>query len=163
MVIQEIEDPAVTELARLAALLVRPCSFVYANLYEANFGLDALDESKQQFPVLLYITTGKEKNNTLDTGLIVRTVPVSLMLLDVLDSKHKHTADYSSREVDPKIHVMRQLSYNLLHLINESPLTHVPTPVEDFEVNKVYAKFDRHLFGVAVDFEWEINTNTKGC
>lgn len=154
------EDPIVTELERLSALLTLPCSFMHADLYEANFGLDKLDK-RSEFPVMLYITTGREKDVVLETNLIVREVPISLMLMDSFD---KRTTDYKSREVDPKINRMRENALNLIYLINKSSdLTYKPQPVEDFEVSKIYAKFDRHLFGVAVDFTWSVNTNSSGC
>ena len=59
-----VKDPVVTELERLAPLLNILCSFMYADLYEANFGLDHLDK-KAQFPVLVFIITGTGKNNIL--------------------------------------------------------------------------------------------------
>ena len=153
------KDPVVTELERLAPLLNIPCSFMYADLYEANFGLDHLDK-KAQFPVLLFITTGTEKDTILETNLIIREVPISLMMLNTLP---KATTDYSSKEVDPDINLMRLNAMNLIHLINNSELTYVNEPVTEFDISKIYAKFDRHLFGVAIEFTWSVNTNSSGC
>lgn len=155
-----VKDPVVTELERLAPLLNIPCSFMYADLYEANFGLDHLDK-KAQFPVLLFITTGTEKDVILESNLIIREVPISLMMMNTLP---KATTDYSSKEVDPEINLMRLNANNLIHLINSSSaLTYVNQPVGEFEISKIYAKFDRHLFGVAIDFTWAVNTNSSGC
>jgi hypothetical protein len=153
------EDPIVTELERLSALLTVPCSFMHADLYEANFGLDKLDK-RSEFPVMLYITTGTERDTIMETNLTIREVPISLMMLNTLP---KATTDYSSKEVDPDINLMRLNAMNLIHLVNKSELTFVGEPVTEFEVSKIYAKFDRHLFGVAVDFTWSVNTNSSGC
>lgn len=153
-------DPVVEELKRIVtAELEMPCSFMYANLFEANFGIDSLDK-EDDFPVCVFVATEKNTEKIIETGLIIRKIEVYCLLLN---SNNDPTIDYSSEQVDPFVNQMRMLAENLIHRINHSDKTYVFEPVDEFECSKIYEKFDRHLFGVALRFTWSFNTGISGC
>lgn len=159
--ISKTEDPAITELKRIVENdLSINCSFMYANLFEANFGLDELILN-QQFPVFLFIATDKSANRIIQSGLILRDVTVVGMLLNTLDAEA--TIEYKSKDVSPYIDEMRQLADNLIYNINKSSLTYEPNTITNYSIDKVYSKFDAHLFGVGLTFTWTINTSSRGC
>jgi hypothetical protein len=159
--ITKTEDPAITELKRIVENdLSINCSFMYANLFEANFGLDELIMN-QEFPVFLFIATDKSANRIIQSGLILRDVTVVGMLLNTLDAEA--TIEYKSKDVSPYIDEMRQLADNLIFNINKSSLTYEPNAITNYSIDKVYSKFDAHLFGVGLTFTWTINTSSRGC
>lgn len=159
--ITRIEDPAITELKRVVENdLAVDCSFMYANLFEANFGLDELN-LEQEFPVFLFIATDKSTTRVTNSGLIVRDIVVVGMMLNAIPADG--TIDFKSKDVSPYIEEMRQLTDNLIYRINQSPLTYAPSPIMNYSVDKIYSKFDQHLFGCGITFTWSFNTNSKGC
>lgn len=161
MIIRQIEDPAITELQRIIENdLSLDCSFLYANLFEANFGLDELSQY-EQFPVFLFIANDKSNNRILPSGLIVRDVTVIGMLLNSIPADA--TIDFRSKDVSPYIEQMRQLADNLVYNVNNSSLTYEPSSITSYTLDKIYSKFDSHLFGVGITFTWSINTATRGC
>jgi hypothetical protein len=159
--ITRIEDPAITELKRIVENdLSTTCSFMYANLFEANFGLDDLS-LQEQFPVFLFIATDKSTTKITTSGLIVRDIVVVGMMLNSIPNDG--TIDFKSKDVSPYIEEMRQLTDNLIYNVNKSSLTYAPSPVQNYSVDKIYSKFDQHLFGCGVTFTWSLNTNSRGC
>jgi hypothetical protein len=161
MKITTIEDPAVTELQRIVTEdLSVECSFMYANFFEANFGLDSL-AMNQQFPVFLFIANDKSVNRIIQSGLILRDVSVVGMFLNAMP--HDETIEFKSQDVSPYINDMRQLADNFIYNINKSSLTYEPNSITSYTIDKVYAKFDAHLFGVGISFNWTINTGIRGC
>jgi hypothetical protein len=158
MPILRIEDPIITELRIIVETrLARKCSFVYADLFEANYGLGEL--KNVDFPVFLYFATDKNKYKINAVGMQVRTAPiVGMMLTQRMDT----TADYKSAEVNPDIHLCRQLVENLVFNCNNSLITSKGDEIKDFSADSIYGKFDGHLFGVATSFEWTTLGGT-GC
>ena len=155
------EDPAVTELRRIVeSELPIATKFIYANLFEANFGLDQLSQS-EEFPVFLFIANDKSTNRLTETGLIVRDVSVTGMLLNSIPANE--TMDFKTEDVSPYIEQMRQLGDSLIYQINKSSMTYPTSPILNYTFDKVYAKFDAHLFGVGMTFTWSINTYSRGC
>jgi len=160
MNIVKTEDPAVTELRRIVENeLPIGCSFLYANLYEANFGLDGTDE---KFPLFLFVSNDKSKNEIQETGEIYREVNVVGMMLNAREVGEP-TSEFSSEELSPAIDEMRQLADALIYAVNNSSLTSPTLTVDQYDIEKVYAKFDRHLFGVGINFKWTIQTGVRGC
>jgi len=161
MRITQTEDPAITEIRRIVTEeLAADCSFMYANFFEANFGLDDL-AMNQQFPVFLFIANDKSANKIIQSGLILRDVTVVGMFLNTMP--HDATIEFKSEDVSPYINEMRQLADNFIYKVNQSPLTYEPNSVMSYTIDKVYAKFDAHLFGVGITFVWTINTGSRGC
>jgi hypothetical protein len=134
-------------------------SFMYANLFEANYGLDALDD-KTEFPCFIFFANDSIDNRTTETGLLLEDRPIVGMLVTVDDSA---TSDYTSKDADSKITEMYELYLKLLAAVNKSPMTYVLQPVERGKFNKVYAKFDRHVMGGMIEFTWVINTGKGLC
>lgn len=163
MALPKVEDPALTELERiLTTQLALKCTLVYANLFEANFGLDNLGEVS--FPVFVLFTEDKSKYKVKEHGMQTRRLPlIGLMLTMRQDS----TIDYSSKDVNPDVNQMRQLCENMVYHINKSPLSTWEDKedkggIDDFETENVYQKFDAHLFGVGFSAVWRVK-NTMGA
>ena len=159
--ITQTEDPVITELKRVVTEdLSIDCSFMYANLFEANFGLDELSMT-EEFPVFLFIASDKSTNRIIQSGLILRDVTVVGMLLNSIP--RDETIEFKSKDVSPYIDQMRQLADNLIYNLNLSSLTYEPNTIASYSIDKVYSKFDSHLFGVGITFTWTINTGSRGC
>lgn len=159
--ITRTEDPAITELKRVVENdLSIDCSFMYANLFEANFGLDELSV-QDEFPVFLFIATDRSTTRVTDSGLLVRDIVVVAMMLNSIPADG--TIDFKSKDVSPYIEEMRQLSDNLIFNLNRSSVTYAPSQISSYSVDKIYSKFDSHLFGVGLTFTWSVNTNSRGC
>lgn len=157
MPIPKSKDPIVTELERICtSQLATPVTFVHANMGEANFGLDQLADV--QFPVLVHLTTTRNRNTLDPSHNIIRTAKVTCLLLNriALD-----TVDYSSAEVNKDIDFMRRLGENLIYWINRSPYS-VNGGVSDWESDDVYQRMDAHLFGQAMSFDWTLDTGKTG-
>jgi hypothetical protein len=157
--LQTVPDPIVTELEKIVtSQLVVPCSFVYANLLEANFGLDQMDPQQVKFPVFMLIATGRSKMTRNEANSIIRKATVYGLLLDQVANP---TLDYDSKEVSDIVNKMRQLADNMAYYIDRSPMS-VNGGVDEWEAVDSFAKSDAHLFGQAVSFTWEIDTHTTG-
>ena len=153
-------DPAVEELRRVVENeLFLKCSFVYANLHEANLGLDSLSEDCG-FPVFVFLASGRNQEKTTESGLLIRTIDVNGLMLSSTDEP---TTDYSTEDVEPYVNQMRMLCENLIYRLNKSEKTYVLEPIQEFETTKVYERFDRHLFGCGLTFKWVFNTGVSGC
>jgi hypothetical protein len=158
--IPQSNDPAILELKRIVEEeLTNKCSFMYANMHEANFGLDKL-EKEEEFPVFVLLANDKSTNKVTDTGLIIRTIEVYGLMLNSVDDP---TIDYSSEDIDPYVNQMRLLCDNLIHRLNHSSITELTQTIEEYEFSKIYEKFDRHLFGGGLSFKWSVNTQSTGC
>lgn len=158
------DDPAVVELKRIVTTeLYISTHFLYANLGQVNFGLDNLDMSEDK-PVWIFFATDKSKNKLTESGLIIRTIPVVGMMLQLVDSP---TTDFNTEDVSLYVHSMHQLTNNLVYRLNKSTKTYMASDdykgIVEWNFDKVYAKYDKHLFGGAVTFDWDFNTGTKGC
>lgn len=154
------EDPVVTELERIVKNeLAIPCEFVYANLGEVNYGLDKMEATK--FPLFLFIANDRSQNRMLDSGLIIRTVRVVGMMLTT--SQEAPTVEYSSKDMSPFIEEMRQLADNLVHRLTHSSMTYKLDLPLTWTADKLYERFDAHLFGVGLEINWPINTQSSGC
>lgn len=166
--IQLENDPAIAEIKRIVENELRnSCKFMYANLHEANYGLDGLDD-EDEFPVFLFIASDKSTNKTTESGLIIRTIEVFGMMLnseskDPSSDPDRPTIDYTSEEIDPYINQMRSLCDNLIYNLNKSSLSYVQEPIQEWEFTKIYEKFDRHLFGGGLSFKWSVNLGINGC
>jgi hypothetical protein len=162
MPIQRGKDPMLVELERIAKTqLAIPCSFIHANLFEANFGIDQISrDSEQSFPVLIHVANGKNKNDPNTVNDIRRKASVFLLLLTKFDAP---TSDYKSYEVNELVYQMQQLGNNLQYWINKSPLSINGGVTKDsWSMVDVYQKFDAHLFGQAIEFTWEFDTGKSG-
>lgn len=159
MAIPKTEDPALTELERIVTTQLEvPCSFVYANLFEANFGLDELTDIS--FPAFVYFADDKSKYKVTEYGMQTRALPIVGMMLT---SRQDPTVDYKSQDVNPDINQMRQLVENLIYHLNKSPLCiwenkEEKGGVDSFDTENIYQKFDAHLFGVGCSFQWKVKT-----
>lgn len=159
MAIPKTEDPAITELERIITTQLQvPCSFVYANLFEANFGLDEMKDV--EFPVFVYFADDKSKYKVTEYGMQTRSIPIVGMMLT---TRKDPSTDYSSKEVNPDINQMRQIVENLVYNLNKSPLSIWENKddkggVDNFDTENIYQKFDAHLFGVGVSFNWKVKT-----
>lgn len=159
MIIRE-NDPAVQELKRIVETqLSKPCTFVYANLNEANFGMDSVNTEDGK-PVFVFVSNDKSKDRVGDGGGIIRTIPVVGLMLQMMENE---TIDTTSEEADPYINEMHDLFFNLIFNLNKSPRTNKDKLITDFEFQKVYHKFDKALFGGGTSFDWEFLTLKRGC
>lgn len=160
MPIEKIKDPVITELEIICKTrLNMPVTFIHANLFEANFGLDELTkDSDVTFPVFVHVANGKSKNTVNEAHEINRKVEVFGMLLNRIDNP---TSDYKSEDVNDVIYEMHQLGNNLIYWINRSALS-VDGGVDEFEMVDVYQKFDAHLFGQAMTFTWSLSIGKSG-
>lgn len=152
-------DPAVTEMKRIVETLLKiKTTFVYANLFEANFGLDSLEGN--QFPAFIFVATNQSKEKLDENDSIIRTIPIVGMMVNIIDQS---TTDITSEEADPYINQMRELGENLVYNLNKSDMTHKLEPITDVTYDKIYGRFDKHTFGVGMSFNWAINTLKSGC
>jgi len=160
MPIPKVKDPAVLELERVVTTqLGIKCSFLEANLFEANFGLDHMKDV--EFPVFVYFADDKSKYKVKEHGMITRRMPIVGMLLNQFSNP---TIDYSSAEVNADVNRCRQLVENLVYNLNKSPLSvwedkEDKGGVDDFETENVYQKFDAALLGVGTSFVWRVKTS----
>lgn len=157
--IPKTEDPAITELERIVTTQLQArCSFVYANLFEANLGLDNITDV--EFPLFVYFADDKSKYKVTEYGMQTRKLPIVGMMLT---QRQDATIDYSSKDVNPEINQMRQLVENLVYNLNKSSLSIWENKsekggVDEFDTENVYQKFDAHLFGVGASFFWKVKT-----
>ena len=162
MAIPKVKDPAILELQNIVEnKLAMPTKFVYANLFEANFEMDKLIDI--EFPVFIFVVASKNNNKTVQSNEIYRKVKVYGFMLNKMDPSKSDaaTAEIKSFDILDSIYQMRQLAWNLQYFVNLSPLS-VNAGVDKWDDEDVYQKFDAHLFGVAVTFDWEIQTGTNG-
>lgn len=152
------KDQITTELERIAKTqLDIPCTFMEANLKEANFGLDQVPADK--FPVLLYVATTKNKSVKAETDVIIRKATIVMMLLD--ESPDQATSDQPTNEISDGIERMRKLGENLWYWMNRSPIS-IHGGVDNWSSDAIAKKFDRDCFGQAIECEWTIDTNKTG-
>lgn len=157
MAIPKSKDPIALELETICtSRLAVPVSFVHANMNEANFGLDQM--SDEQFPVLVYITGTRNKADLDPSHNIRRTARLNVLLLNRLPLD---TLEFKSGEVNQEVNFMRQLGENLIYWINRSRYS-VNGGVEKFDSDEVYQRFDAHLFGQALSFDWVLDTGETG-
>lgn len=151
------KDIITTELERIAKTqLDIPCTFMEADLKEANFGMDKVPADK--FPVLLYIATTKNKSDKLVTDVIVRKATVVLMLLD---EDQAATLDQETADITAGIERMRKLGENLWYWINKSPYS-VNGGIDTWQSDAIAKKFDRHCFGQAIEAQWTLDEGKTG-
>lgn len=152
-----VKDPIITELKRICETqLAIPTTFMEANLSEANFGLDQMPDIK--FPVLIYVTSKGSSNEVGENGEILRTAKVYALLLN---STGGETLDYASADINAWIYQMYRLGQNLQYWINKSPIS-VDGGIDSWTNDNLYEKFDAHLFGQGLTFEWKISTGVTG-
>lgn len=157
MAIPKSKDPIALELETICtSRLAVPVSFVHANMNEANFGLDQM--SDEQFPVLVYITGTRNKVDLDPSHNLKRTARLNVLLLNRLPLD---TLEFKSGEVNQEVNFMRQLGENLIYWINRSRYS-VNGGVEKFDSDEVYQRFDAHLFGQALSFDWVLDTGETG-
>lgn len=155
--LQKAKDPILLELETICtSRLAMPVKFMHANLNEANFGLDQL--TADNFPVLVHVSTAKDKNKIGPGGDIERTASMFCLLLNRIE---QDTSDFKSYDLNNSINQMRMLGENLMYWINRSTIS-VAGGVDDWESENVYQKFDAHLFGVALTFDWTVDSQTSG-
>jgi hypothetical protein len=144
-------DPIVIALEECCKSL--NIQFIYGNRNEVNLGLDSLTVS--YFPAMIYIAQESDvaRNAILDSGLKIRTQPI---LLALMTSKESPTNEYTTREIEAEVEPMRILADKIIRYINVLYLTYELQPVREYRVNKLYQKFDFHLFGVGLSFDWSI-------
>lgn len=151
------KDPILVELELICKeRLAIPVTFIHANLFEANFGLDQLSDVK--FPVLVHVATTKNVVELNEAHDNMRTAKIVLLLLNKVDLD---TIDYKSYDLNDALNQMRNLGENLIYQINRSPLS-VNGGVDKFESDNVYQQFDAHLFGQAMTFDWLLDAATAG-
>jgi hypothetical protein len=146
-------DPIVTALEECCKRL--GIQFIYGNRNEVNLGLDALTVSS--FPAMIYIAQESDlaRNQVLDSGLVIRTQPI---LLALMTSKESPTNEYTTREIESEVEPMRILADRIIKYLNVLYLTYESQTIREYRVNKLYQKFDYHLFGVGVSFDWSIKS-----
>lgn len=160
----EGKDQITIELERIVTTeLTMPCSFIHANLAEANYGLDELD--KVSFPVFVFVAQGKNRSRINNAGNIIRRVEIFGMLLN--SKGDQATSDYKSSDVNDIIFQMYQLGQNLMYQVNKSELSRSSDDTEacgvsEWQSDEIYAKFDSHLFGHGITFTWTVNTGVNG-
>lgn len=161
--IPQAKDPIIIELERICKEdLDIPCSFMEANLGEANLGVD--DKEPGSFPMLLFITTSKNRSRKIESDVIIRKAQVTCMLLDARQATPKsgtETSDYMSSEINDQLNRMRLLGENLWFWINRSSLS-INGGVDDWASDPVYERFDADLIGQAIQFDWTIDTHSTG-
>lgn len=160
MPIVQTQDEMLIELKRIVTTqLAMPVTFIYANMFEVNWGLDEITGSTEvTFPVFIYFTDGKEKVEASEAEALLSERRVLGMFLDQVDTP---THLYKSEEVDQTIHQMRQLAYNLRYWVNKSTLS-VYGGMDNGAIEAVKGVFDKNLFGVGIDFVWRMNLSTNG-
>lgn len=157
MAIPKVKDQIVSELERICKTqLTIPTTFFEANLNEANFGLDNMAD--MDFPVLVFINNPKNKNSFNEAEEIQRKATINCLLLNKVE---KATSDYKSSNVNPLINQIRLLGDNLAYWINRSPIS-VDGGIDEWTADNVYQRFDADLYGVAISFDWNISTGTRG-
>jgi len=157
MSLQKVKDPILLELETICtSRLAMPVKFMHANLNEANFGLDQLTAS--DFPVLVHVSTSRDKSKFGAGGDISRTSTMFCLLLNRIELD---TLDFKSYDLNDSVNQMRMLGENLFYWINRSTIS-VDGGVDDWESENVYQKFDAHLFGVALTFDWTVDVQSSG-
>lgn len=154
-----VPDPAIVEMKRIC-VEVLGIQFMNANLNEANFGLDQVDQLEEKNPIFILISTLKDKVRVLESGLMIRDIPVFGFMVQAVDMP---SIDFTTEEVDPYIHEMRQYGDKLVYELNKSNLSDKTSPILTFDFDKTYQKFDKHLFGGGMTFTWSYNTGKRGC
>jgi hypothetical protein len=162
---QQVEDPIVEALRQVAEDSLG-MYFLYANTNEANFGLDHIDDDPDcHWPVFLFVSDDKSENRLDERGVVIRTAQVNLMLLNTLEEP---TDDFTSERAAPYIYALEEAAYRLIRSLNDLPATattenDIAGGIVEWQTEKVYGKFDRHLFGVALTFKWPYYTGKLGC
>lgn len=168
MPIEKVKDPLLLELERIAKNeLAIPCTFLHADLFEANFGLDHIAaDTEIAFPVLLHVANGKNQNTPTQSSNMIRKAKVYCLLLQRYDDKP--TSGYSSEKANDLIYAMHQLADNLIFWINKSPLSvgsdnaGKSCGTDQVDMVDVYGKFDADLFGVGLEFTWTVDKGSNG-
>jgi hypothetical protein len=135
-------------------------TFIHADLYKANFGIDKI--AKDAFPIFLYIAPVTQKNNIGINKTIRRKISVFGFVLYKRDSDK--AIDFNFEETETYVQNARNKVDSLIYKLNQHSTSdkEVETPVSDFTTNGTYAKFDGNLFGCQTNFEWAVNEQTTG-
>lgn len=147
-------NPKVNELQTVVESL--GMKFVFANINEANLGLDQIE--RELFPVFLLITSESERTTTTvtESGLLIKTDPMIAMILQMNDD-----VDVSSSDVDDLIYSCHQLADRVIAKINKLDITDPNQNVVEYDVSKLYATFDHHLCGIGMTFNWSTKSTVR--
>lgn len=139
-------------------------TFLHADPYEANLGLDDIKDAA--FPVFVLIAPVKLANKVTDAGLVTRKVPVFGFLLNrIPELETVHASKERARSwIDSSI----LGGDHLVGLLNKNPITWYDKDngingIEDYSSDETYAKFDGNLYGIAMTFTWPVSEGIKSC
>lgn len=147
-----------------------PCAFIYGNLFEANgdLGISELTQEEGKNTFFIYIPPLENTDDTEETPLIHTIFPLQFFLMRKLNLT---TIDYKSKDVEPTIDEMRELSREFIHSLNEEDIIEkgntvngkVRDGIDSWKITSEYAFFDHHLFGVSVTCDVPIMEGKTGC
>lgn len=150
-----MEDPIITSLRILTE--AQKFKFELGDLERINLKLDSYE--KEDFPVAIYIVQSNDlQQNTInETGYRTREVTINLLLL----TSDWQDIDYSHEQVEPFIENLRQKADQIVSAVNKDAITDTNNPVEEYSIERIYAKHDYHLFGVNLSFDWTVKNFVK--
>ena len=148
-------DPITVELEAIATSL--NLKFIFANLKEANLGIDQI--KPDEFPIMVYVSEQNDRSNykVNQAGLTLRTAPIFCLILNM---NKDGTIEYSTAEIDGLIEDMRTLARRV---VKKAEGTSQTDNFIDHSITKLYRKFDYHLFGVSLQFNWSVIDSPASC
>lgn len=117
-------------------------SIFYANLFQANLGLDQVD--KRGFPVVIIIPPATWTNTRTQSGLINSTFPLRMLFLDRFTEE---TSDYTSEEVEPIMDNMLERGQQFISEFEDDPVITKNLKISPVTFDRIYGGFDAHLYG----------------
>ena len=134
-------------------------SFLYGNAAEINRILDLTQ--KPDFPVLIYFAPVQASDTIESSGLVKTTFPFTAALLKQHMEK---TIDYDSSVVQETIDECRTLARQFIHKLNSASFIDDSTPgITSISYPSLYAEYDSHLLGVAIECTIPAKLNSTFC
>lgn len=133
--------------------------FFYANMYEANLGLENFEGKDREWAVVYIPPLTMEDD--LKNPAIKTKVP---MYMFVLRKFSNPVSTYSSVEVDPTIDLSIAIARNIVHRLNKSDIIDTESErIVKVIVGREYAWSDLNLFGCSVKFDMPVQESKTGC
>ena len=135
-------------------------SLIEADLFSANVVTDSLKDDTS-FPVFVLIPVMETLNERINRGTTKRKVSVFGFMLT--NYEVGQTDDFDFAKVRPVIDSMKYLVDKTIAKLIVADITSKETDkeaIDKYKTVETYSKFDSHLFGVQVIFDWWIIEST---
>jgi hypothetical protein len=133
---------------------------IEASLFSANVMADTL-RKQIDFPVFVLIPVMITTSERINKSMVKRKIPIFGFML-YGRTPAKGTADFKFDEARPVVEAAKTLCDKLVNALYNEAITYKgeeDSGIRQYKSTETYAKFDAHLFGCQLSFEWDVVEN----